>query len=89
MGGHCRDADGQTIGRRLGHRIGADVAATAGPVLNDDGAQSGLNPLGQQPGGDVDRPTRRIRYNNANRLALCPWFLLIYITVPTRLKRIS
>ena len=36
------------VRRGLGHRVGADVAAAARLVLDDDGAQRIFHPLGQQ-----------------------------------------
>ena len=66
MGGHCGNADGQTVGRCLGNRVCADIAARAGPVFNDDRAQRIFHALGYQSGGHVDRATRRIRHDQAD-----------------------
>ena len=55
------------VRRRLGHRVGADVAAAAGAVLDDHGAQRVLHALGQHARGDVDRAAGRVGHDEADR----------------------
>ena len=70
MGRDRRNADRQSVRSRFGNRIGADVAAAAGPVLDDHSAERVLDPFGQQPGRHVDRSARGIRDDQADRSVL-------------------
>ena len=54
------DPDGGAVGRGLGHRVGADVAAGAGLVVDDERlAELFLQMVGDQAGDHVGRRARR------------------------------
>ena len=55
-----RDTHGIAVGRGLGHRIGTDVAARPGLVVDDDRlAQRASQAIGDQSGQHVGRAARR------------------------------
>ncbi|MEY3671148.1 MAG: hypothetical protein RI904_805, partial [Pseudomonadota bacterium] len=72
--GHRRDADRGAIRRGLGHQVHAQIAASAGLVLDDHRAQAVLDALGQGACGHIDRATGGIRHDDADRLALRPYW---------------
>jgi hypothetical protein len=56
------------VGRRFRHRLGADVAAGAAAVLDDDRFAPGLlQLLGEQPPQAVGRAARREGHHQAQR----------------------
>jgi hypothetical protein len=66
MRGRGRDADGVAVRRGLGHRVGANVAASAGLVLDDDGAQGVFGAFGQRTRRDVHRAARAVGDDKAD-----------------------
>ena len=59
---------GVAVRRRLGDRVGADVAARPGPVLHHEGLPEALGQaLRQQPRQDVGGPAWRPRHHHAHR----------------------
>ena len=62
--------DRRAVGRGLGGDVGAEVAAGAGPVVDEDDAEAVLDLLGQRAGDDVERAAGRIGHDEAERLAL-------------------
>ena len=55
------------VGRRARHFGRADHAAAAALVLDHDGAELGLHPLGPQPADHVGRAARRERHDQPDR----------------------
>ncbi|MPN52511.1 hypothetical protein SDC9_200173 [bioreactor metagenome] len=55
MGGGGSQTDGLAIGGGLGNGVHADVAAGAGLVFHDHGAQAVAHAFGQGPRGDIQR----------------------------------
>ncbi|MCY1244225.1 hypothetical protein D9M72_572880 [compost metagenome] len=65
---HRLQPDGVAIGRRLGDRVDADVAAGTGAVLHHDGAAEALGPgIRDQARGDVGAAAGGIRHDQADR----------------------
>jgi hypothetical protein len=62
--------DRHAVGRGLGDDVGADVAACARSVLDDDDAERVPDPLGERSSDDVERAARRVGDDQADRLAL-------------------
>ena len=68
VGRHRAHDQRVAVGRRLGHQVGADVAARAGTVLDDDRlAQRAAHLLGQHAGHGVERAAGRVRHHEAQR----------------------
>ena len=62
------DADRVAVGRRLGDRVGADIAAGADPVVDHDLlAQPGPQPLRQDARDDVGAAAGRERHDQPDR----------------------
>nr|WP_245428680.1 hypothetical protein [Rhodoplanes elegans] len=55
------------VGRAAGRHRGADDAAAAALVLDDDGAERGLDPLRVLAGDDVEHATGAARHDQADR----------------------
>ncbi|MNV22649.1 hypothetical protein D3C71_1136310 [compost metagenome] len=69
MRGHRAHDQRVAVGRRLGHQIGADVAARARPVFHDHGlAERTAHLFGQHAGHGVQRAAGRVRDDEADRL---------------------
>ncbi|MNS48014.1 hypothetical protein D3C72_805710 [compost metagenome] len=67
--GHRAHDQRVAVGRRLGHQIGADIAARARPVLHDHGlAERTAHLFGQHAGHGVQRAAGRVRHDKADRL---------------------
>ena len=64
------DANGQAVGRGLGHQIGTDVSPSAGAVFYDDRAQAVFDPLGQRSGSHINRAARGVGHDQSDRLGL-------------------
>ncbi|MPM72283.1 hypothetical protein SDC9_119256 [bioreactor metagenome] len=72
VGGHADGGNHQrvAVGRGLGHEVGADVAARAGAVLDDEGlAQRARGLLAQGAGDGIHGAARREGHDPANGLA--------------------
>ena len=64
------DADGGAVGRGLGDRVGADIAARARLVLDDEGRcphVSGREPVGDHARDDVGRGAGAERHDDVHR----------------------
>ena len=53
----------------MAHVAHADVAARAGAVFNDDGAEHGRHGIGNGARGNVERTSRRVGNHNADGVA--------------------
>ena len=69
---HRAHDDRRAVGRRLRGEVGADVAAGAGAVVDDDDAEAVLHLVGERAGDDVERAAGRIGDDQADRLRCAP-----------------